>query len=458
MDVLSKTTSRKPRLLFCASSLSGHAGPLIRVASELNGRGFDVTFLTGKEFHDSIARFGGKPLPLPEIDPNFWSMYTKVAPGIERMVFAMRNYFIDTTEGNMKSLYRALETLNSIDAGWPIVVITETFFTGSHPMYNGAPLPNGFKTRPPMLNINPLPYSASSRDVFPFGPGLAPDSSKEGRARIASAREELKKGPWKGLVDAEAEIMKRLGANNYQAPETIFDTWTYSHDMTLQLCPPSLEYARSDLPAKVRFVGAITPRPLGSQKGFRYPDFWDEITSGEKKVIVTTQGTIAQDYEDLILPTMRAMADCGNIIVVGILGTKGATLREHNLPANARVVDHLPYDMILPYASAFVFNAGYGGLIHGVTNGVPIVLAGTTEDKPEVAMRGEWSGVGINLRTGKPTVKQLADAIHRVLEDPKFKNRAMQIKKENEEMDAVSRIEETIMDLVGERGIGKTQS
>ena len=51
------------------------------------------------------------------------------------------------------------------------------------------------------------------------------------------------------------------------------------------------------------------------------------------------------------------------------------------LPANARVAGLLPYDQLMPRLSAFVTNGGYGGLNAALAHGVPVVVAGDTEDK-----------------------------------------------------------------------------
>jgi UDP:flavonoid glycosyltransferase YjiC (YdhE family) len=55
------------------------------------------------------------------------------------------------------------------------------------------------------------------------------------------------------------------------------------------------------------------------------------------------------------------------------------------------------------------------------------VVAGTTEDKPEVAARVEWSGTGVNLRTGTP---HAADVRAAVQTDPTFRLRAETLSKE----------------------------
>lgn len=128
--------------------------------------------------------------------------------------------------------------------------------------------------------------------------------------------------------------------------------------------------------------------------------------------------------------------------MIAILGIKGATLpAEVEIPANTRVADFLSYDALLEYADVWVLNAGYGGALHGIVNGVPMVLGGDTEDKPEIAMRGEWTGVAHNLKTGKPTPEQVARGVADVLSDDKYKKRVVELQKENEEMKSLDTVE-----------------
>ncbi|MBT2549661.1 hypothetical protein J7I85_15260 [Arthrobacter sp. ISL-65] len=54
-------------------------------------------------------------------------------------------------------------------------------------------------------------------------------------------------------------------------------------------------------------------------------------------------------------------------------------------------------------------------------NGVPIVVAGDTEDKPEGAARVAWAGVGINLKTGRPKPEAIRDAVQKVLGDGRYR-------------------------------------
>ena len=69
-------------------------------------------------------------------------------------------------------------------------------------------------------------------------------------------------------------------------------------------------------------------------------------------------------------------------------------------------------------------NGGFGGVQLAIAHGVPLVVAGSTEEKPEVANRVAWSGVGINLRTGSPSPTAVRDAVTRVLADPSYSAQA----------------------------------
>lgn len=157
---------------------------------------------------------------------------------------------------------------------------------------------------------------------------------------------------------------------------------------------------------------------------------------GDRRIVAVTQGTIARDATNLIIPTIKALSDRNDLLVVAILGKRNAFLPDNvAIPSNTRVIDYLPYDVLLPHASVFVMNAGYGGFLHGVTNGVSMVLAGETEDKPKIAMHGEWSGVAVNLRTGRPNPDLVRAGVRRILEDGSFKKRVIDIKAENEAME-----------------------
>jgi UDP:flavonoid glycosyltransferase YjiC (YdhE family) len=74
-----------------------------------------------------------------------------------------------------------------------------------------------------------------------------------------------------------------------------------------------------------------------------------------------------------------------------------------------------------------VTNGGWGGVLASLAAGVPLVVAGGTLDRPEIARRMAWSGAGIDLRTGTPSPRRVRAAVAQVLADPSYTARAEEI-------------------------------
>jgi UDP:flavonoid glycosyltransferase YjiC (YdhE family) len=54
-------------------------------------------------------------------------------------------------------------------------------------------------------------------------------------------------------------------------------------------------------------------------------------------------------------------------------------------------------------------------------------VAGTTEEKPEIAARVAWAGAGIRVKAKRPTADQVRDAVRRVLAEPSFRAGARRV-------------------------------
>src|SRR5215470_13228230 len=101
-----------------------------------------------------------------------------------------------------------------------------------------------------------------------------------------------------------------------------------------------------------------------------------------------------------------------------------------------RVEAFVPFKPLLPYVDAYVTNGGFGGVHFALANGVPIVAGGTSEDKPEIANRVAYSGVGVNLKTNAPSPEAVRAAVKQVLSDAGYRQRAQRIQAELAALDA----------------------
>jgi UDP:flavonoid glycosyltransferase YjiC (YdhE family) len=147
-------------------------------------------------------------------------------------------------------------------------------------------------------------------------------------------------------------------------------------------------------------------------------------------VVHVTQGTLNVDPDELLRPALTGLtrggaAAMGRRPVVVLATGGGAALGD--MRDGAFAADFLPYGRILEDVDAVVSNGGYGTVLATLAAGVPLVIAGSAIDKPDIARRVAWAGAGIDLKTGRPTPAQVRDAVATVLGDPAYRRRASEI-------------------------------
>jgi UDP:flavonoid glycosyltransferase YjiC (YdhE family) len=144
-------------------------------------------------------------------------------------------------------------------------------------------------------------------------------------------------------------------------------------------------------------------------------------------VVHVTQGTITTDPSQLLVPTLQALAGQEVLVVATTGGQPADTIPLTPLPANVRLAPFIPYFHLLPQVDVMVTNGGYGGVQAALANGIPLVAAGRTEEKPEICARVAWAGVGINLKTNRPTPDRIREAVRAVLADPRYRHNAQRL-------------------------------
>ncbi|KAI0124750.1 hypothetical protein BJ170DRAFT_597609 [Xylariales sp. AK1849] len=441
------STTNLPVLLFAAGPADGHINPLLRVASDLIQKGYHVLFLSSPGFKDQVTRAGAEWFDFVDYDlskstPADIAALNPKMP-IQVIVHALDNIFLNSLPTRTGQLREALEMLHRRDSERQVIVIHEMGSMAVHPYFFGAPLPEGYKVFPKTicLGINPIMFDSVATGFF--GAGLPFEDTPAVRARNAYIYDLVHTFVYKQLADSHEMKLKDIGCTSW--PDRFrFDDLCLTSDAFLQLSGPSFEYPDPARDPKVTFAGTLPPKTL--DPNLAYPTWWPDITgaaSEGKKVVFLAQGTLPTPYERLLIPAIRSLETLKNIIVVVALGERGGKLPDNYIvPSNSRVIDYFPYDAVLPYADVFVFNAGYGGASHAIAGGVPMVILGgsKSQDKADVSARIEWSGLGITLKTETPTGEETRDAVRTVLDEPRYKERAVALQRESQELDCLSKI------------------
>src|SRR5205085_1108809 len=198
-------------------------------------------------------------------------------------------------------------------------------------------------------------------------------------------------------------VRRNLGLPRYT--RSIFD-FVRGADLILQGGVASFEYPRTDMPPQLRFIGATIP-PVPSD--WHPPSWWNELDG--RQVVLVTQGTINNDYDQLIRPAIRALAKEDVFVIVTTGSRPPADIAIDPLPANVRVERFIPYARLMPKVDLLLTNGGFGSVQIALANGVPIVAIGKTEEKPELVNRVNWSRVGVGLKSLQPSETQIRDAV-----------------------------------------------
>lgn len=420
-------------ILITASMADGHMAPMLTVARHLAGSGHRVRFLAGEQYADPVRRTGAEFLAWPEdarIDQDFVDRMSAdgSGAGIRGVALGVEKVFIAPGPGQ----YRAIRA--AADAVPTDVLVTENTVVGA------AAVALDPHDDLPVIVCGILPLGLSSADAAPFGLGILPRPGRAGRLRNrllnTLVRRVVLRRPQKL---AESTVRELVGGEL----DVYFQDWGVHAAGYAQLTVPGFEYPRRDLAPNVRFVGPL----LGSAaRTAPLPAWWADLDG--RTVVHVTQGTVANaDLDDLIVPTIRGLADEDVLVVVATGGVPVHPLG--TLPANVRAAEFIPYEHLMPRVDAFVTNGGYGGLHHALAHGVPIVVAGDSEDKMETTRRVEWSGSGINLGTAHPQPEAIRAAVRRALTEPDFRDRARALQAEIAAAPGADGLDRMIADAVG---------
>ncbi|GIZ39051.1 hypothetical protein CKM354_000244300 [Cercospora kikuchii] len=429
----------KTHIIIATLSFYGHVRPLRSLAKELTCRGYPVTFITGSVNRKKIET-------IPGVD--FVPFRGKADFHPDRL----KDEYPDRPEDGMTALYDMehiffghiheqfqvlQEVIRDVEAqGRQAIVLQDAGFTGSAPMLLDSPLAR----RVPVISIGHMPLMVLSKDTAPFGAGMQ------------SQGEEINKQMNAGVVQMFSgvhEVLKqRLIPYNcpIELPSAFpVDNFFLLPDIYCQLCPPSLEYYRSDLPPNIRYCGTLT----GGNDKKPLPEWWEEFilnTTDTRPLIVVTSGSLpGLDINHLILPTIRV---CANLPVrLAVCAVQIERPADLILPSNTRWAQWIAFEDIFPHTSLIVSSGGYGGISQAFAGGIPMVLAGTSEDKVETGLRAEMTGAAINLKTQTPSDEQIKGAVERILEDERYTLKAKEMQRACGEYDAVESVVGAIEEL-----------
>ena len=407
------------RVLFTSMPFAGHIRPGLPIARELVDAGHEVLWYTGQKYARLVAGSGATFVPYPEsldfddadVDQQRRTEGAPPAkPGLKDLRRDIQEVFLRPVAEHVGVLETIVENFR------PDVVATE------HTFIAGALLAERLQI--PLVVFAVTPMTLSSIDTAPFGTGLPPSTTRLGRLRNRALNAAMRQVIFRGAQRQAAQLRESLGLA--PLPGYFLDWTTTLAEKFLVPSVPEFEYQRSDLPGSVQFVGTFLP--AGVDDGWTPPTWWSDLAAARqagRPVVLVTQGTLATDPDNLLRPAINALADQDVLVIATSGGPNPETvLAERDRPANVRIVAFVPFTELLPLVDVMVTTGGYGGVQMALAYGVPLVGAGTTEDKMEVNARVAHSGAGVSLRVDRPTPAQVLSGVRTVLGDPAYRAKA----------------------------------
>jgi MGT family glycosyltransferase len=430
-------------ILIASTPATGHINPLLAIVHMLRAEGHEISFLTGSAFRDRIENSGAKFASLQgaaDFDGrNLLSVAPElkdIPPGLQWFQVAIERFFLDRLPAQHQSLLQAVQESQAD------VIVGDDMFFGVLPMLLGPR-----SQRPPIVLCGTSFLHLAREDGAPNFLGLPPATTEEQRRQYADIAQEFDEAVDQPALLHLNKILKTLGVGPVSVP--LFHSVVELADAYMQLSVPRFEFPRQ-IPPSVHFVG--TPPIIPGQAPL--PP-WAHDLDGSRKVVLVTQGTVANhNFGLLIAPTLAALANEPDVLVVATMGGRPVEAIPGAVPSNARVASFLPFEWLLPRVDALVTNGGYGSVNQAMSFGIPLVTAGMTEDKADVNARVAWSGVGLNLATNEPTKEALRAAIRTVLDRPAYRMRASQMAGEFARIDARSEILSIVCGVVANQKAG----
>jgi MGT family glycosyltransferase len=418
------------RILTATVPLTGHVQPMRPIVRALVDRGHRVTWYGAKKFERAITDAGATYAPMcsaPDWDDDRVEEALPALRG-QRGLARVRTQLFEMFIAPMRAQLADLRALGPHDA-----ILADQAHLGAA-LYAEI-------TQTPWVGLGISALVIPSKDLAPFGTARRP-----GDPPIVN----------RFLYWLVNRVLFRSINRSYRAERLaagVSDRGTYfdvlSPDLFLQPTVRSFEYPRSDLPSQVRFIGPIVPRV----KDAVLPIWWNDVVAARASgtpVVLVTQGTLATAPRELVGPALTALEHM-DVLVVATTPATPSDVGRRAWPANARVAPFVPYDALLPLAQVMVTNGGYGGVQMALARGVPLVVAGGSEEKPEIARRVAWCGAGIDVRTGRPSPSKIRGAVRRVLDEPSFRERARVLAAEIATTDAPTTAVAAIEDLLAAR-------
>ena len=428
------------KVLFAATPAIGHVNPLLVAARILQNAGHETALYTGTHFAEDrvcettvLSVMGGCRLRRAKYGCRFsgtqaicaWTGETAL-----RHEEDLPRYHALSVQGTPKDAARVPADL----------VVHETTFCGVLPLLLGHR-----SSRPWGAASWHHDTATAARRWLALRSGFAPAKDAAQREQYREIARNMAHAVSNPVREHANRLLSNLGLPGLTAP--LLESMATLADVILQPSVPGFEFPlRKPAAQNLHYIGALLPQGSGDE-----PPQLREAREAGRTVILVSQGTVGNgDLGQLVAPVIQGFGDRSDVLILVTTGGRPIEAIPCALPANTIASQYLNFSKVLPYVDVLVTFGGYGTVTQALHFGVPMVLAGQSEDKPENGARVAWTGSGLYLRTDNPSIPLVRSAVEYILSEPKYRASAQKMALEFRSYNAAREIRYLLGTLVAE--------
>ncbi|PEK22581.1 macrolide family glycosyltransferase [Bacillus wiedmannii] len=373
------------RVLFVNTGSEGHINPTLQVVEELVSRGEEVVYFSIESFRDRIEKTGATVRTIDE------------QKFLKAFLSGGRNYLSERINGLLHTADVIIpNVLEQIEGEYFDYIIHDSMFGCGHIIAQILKLPA----------INSCTSFAQDEKSFEqMLDHLSKDIPVEVQDKIHNDFESLTKG-----------IAEKYGVEiNSQ-----YEVFCNPAPLTIVYTIKEFQPFGDMFDETFKFVGPSISTQIKNKE-------FDITTLEEKSPIYISLGTVFNEALDFYKLCMKAFENSDHTIVMSI-GNKTKISDLGNIPKNFIVKNYVPQTKLLAYAKLFITHGGMNSTHEGLYNGIPLIVIPQSADQPVIAKQVENLGAGIKLSMKELTEEQLRESVEIVLNNPSFKEAALNLK------------------------------
>jgi glycosyltransferase (activator-dependent family) len=403
------------RILFVANPEKAHCYAMVPLAWALRTAGHEVQFATQPRFADLVTRAGLPAVPVGR-DVDLWELIPR------------HDDYRDWTWQPQYGLgeHAPYDVVESPErATWEHMVTGygESVYNwhrpACFPMIGGL-VAHARSWRPDLVLWEPLAFA---------GP-IAATACGAAHARLlwsadvfGCARGEYLRLAQGRPADDRCDHLAHWLAGYARKFGSAFSEEMVTGQFTVDQLPPSM---RLEAP-HVRYV-PMRYVPYGGAAAV--PD-WLHAPPARPRVALT-MGVSLTDHGAGYSVGVQSVLDGLAELDVEVVATLAASAQEglERVPDNARIVSYAPLDALAPTCAAVITHGGFGTFLTTALHGVPQLSAAWDFDSPLLAGRAAAQGGSLAVRADEATGPVVRDGVRRLLDEPRFRERAAALRAE----------------------------